>query len=70
MMTSPKKDWRDPNMTVHVAIMSDDKSYELEVTPDFMSKQAQVSLDYSHPSCPDWRCDPTYNLRRKSVKCR
>lgn len=56
-------DWRDPSMPAH----RNKRGGEIvELSPERSTKVAQAYVTASH--VPNWRDDPTYNLRRSNVK--
>lgn len=65
--TRSRLDWRDPDMLV-CALNGQDigLGYRMgDVTKEFMQYASEQSLDYPDPRRPNWRNDPTYNLRKK-----
>ena len=62
-MTHPKPDWRDPNMPVLIPCYQPDGTIKLE---SFSPIDVQLWMEDLHNrnAEPDWRNDPTYNLRK------
>lgn len=55
-----RPDWRDPNMPVLVQSKSQGQIY---IEPERWQRVAKARMDVAGE--PNWRTDPTYNLRRK-----
>lgn len=59
-----KPDWRDPDMPVILRLRQ--PSGEIVIAEHPKETQAKISeWRFDHTMAPDWRKDPTYNLRRK-----
>jgi hypothetical protein len=57
-------DWRDPNMPVMLNCTDPlTGTYLKEFTSERAQYVSQIRMQMSH--APDWRNDPTYNMRRK-----
>lgn len=64
-----RPDWRDPNMPViRKAKLSDGTSKVVELSPEEEQAFAQRRLALADILVPDFRSDPTYNLRRKPAR--
>lgn len=61
-MTKPAPDWRDPNMPV-IAYSTEAKGL-VSIEPERLQRVCQRRMEWGG-IVPDWRNDPTYNLRRK-----
>lgn len=60
-------DWRDPEMPVWRNYKMRDGSTKGWVDPDYERRFREHRMEVSQvmQDVPDWRSDPTYNLRRK-----
>jgi len=63
----PRKDWRDPNMTVSRDYIIQGSLFK-EVSPEFEQNFRARSLSMN--SKPTWRDDPTYNLGKPARRNR
>jgi hypothetical protein len=67
-----KYDWRDPDMKV-VGFFKDPAGNEVVASPDAVQSHCQMMMivnEISYPHnvlLPNWRNDPTYNMRRKVI---
>lgn len=57
--------WRDPNMPVIRHYVMSNGTIRTEADPDYERRYREHMMQVA--PMPDWRQDPTYNLRRK--KC-
>jgi hypothetical protein len=70
-MKDNRPDWRDPEMPVYARKYGDDgKIHTVLISP----REAQAAANARfwqacmHPEvCPNWRDDPTYDLRKKGI---
>lgn len=60
----PRPNWRDPNMPVLFPIRQPDGTTTLESFPA-EELAAAMKIWHAQNEQPDFRDDPTYNLRRK-----
>jgi hypothetical protein len=58
-----RPDWRDPNLPVIRDYRMGDGSRKTEVDPDYEHRYREHMM--SAAPHPDYKRDPTYNLRRK-----
>lgn len=58
-----KPDWRDPNMPVIRPYRMRDGTVKTLVDPDYEHRYRAHMMSAAEQ--PDWRNDPTYNLRKK-----
>jgi len=60
-----KPDWRDPNMPCVVRVQNQftGRNEEWMIDPAFRQQHAQQTMLFAPQ--PNWRTDPTYNMRRK-----
>lgn len=56
-------DWRDPSMPVLRDYRMADGSKKIEVDPDYERRYREHLLSTAEQ--PNWRNDPTYNMRKK-----
>lgn len=58
-----KPDWRDPAMPVIRDYRFANGEHKTEIDPDYERRYREHMLQTA--AQPDWRNDPTYNLRRR-----
>lgn len=63
-MSDTRLDWRDPKMPVLRDYEMADGSKKQIVDPDYERRYHEHILNQDRPE-PDYRRDPTYNMRRK-----
>lgn len=61
-----KPSWRDPNMPVIRNYLMPDGSRKIEVNPEYERRYREHMMNAA--AQPNWRDDPTYNLRKKRKK--
>lgn len=58
-----RPDWRDPDLPCIRNYRMPNGTLRTEVDPDYESRYRAHMIEAAEQ--PDWRRDPTYNLRRK-----
>lgn len=61
-----RPNWRDPNMPLVRDYTFRDGRKVTEVTPEFEQEWRRMCMDLNQ--APNWRHDPTYNLRKDRRK--
>lgn len=57
-------DWRDPSMLVYREYTMGNGKVLYWVEPEFEQRYRAMKMSTEQP-VPDWRDDPTYNMRKK-----
>lgn len=61
-----RHDWRDPDMPVmRCYTFANGSIIDSLVDPDYERRFREMVMNNCHNDSPNWRSDPTYNLRRK-----
>jgi hypothetical protein len=61
-----RPDWRDSNMPVIRKYRMGDGTTRTEVDQDYERRYREMLIETAPPSdFPNWRNDPTYNMKRK-----
>jgi len=64
MKPNPKAlDWRDPEMPVIREYLMQDGTKKTLIDPDYEHRYREHMIKTA--AAPDWRSDPTYNMRKK-----
>jgi hypothetical protein len=64
-MNRPRPDWRDPDMPVHRNYRLADGTVIESIDPAYETGFRAFLLETNPGRLPNWREDPTYNLKRK-----
>lgn len=59
-----RPDHHDPNMPVYRNYLMPDGQRREWIDPDYERRYREMLMATTILSVPDWRSDPTYNLRR------
>lgn len=64
-----RPDWRDPNMPVMRDYRMGDGSHKTIIDPDYERRYREYLMtDTTVPNHPNWRLDPTYDLKKQRKK--
>ena len=64
ILRQSRLDWRDPNMPVYRNYSMPDGSQKEWAEPEYERRYRKRCLEMSFGP-PDWRQDPTYDMKRK-----
>ncbi len=64
-VSTKELDWRNPEMPNLRPAYDNLREKEIILAQEPKEAQAEASFNLLHSDVPDWRNDPTYNMRRR-----